>query len=68
MIDEAVKLGTELDGDSLIIYVLMLGQLGIIIFLLKSYAKELHENSKHLSAISEQLRSLIQAAIGRRND
>ena len=66
---EAIKLGQKLDGDSLIIYVLLIGLLGVIFYLLRVYGKETHENSKHLAAISEQLRALVQAAIiGNKND
>lgn len=69
MVDEAVKLGNRLDGDSLIIYILCLGLLGVIFYLIRGGITELHENSIHLAAISEQLRALVQAAItGRKND
>ena len=69
MVTEAIKVGSKLDGDSLIIYILCLGLLGVIFYMLKSFSKEIHENSKHLAGISEQLRALVQAAIsGKKND
>ena len=63
MITEAIKVGSKLDGDSLIIYVLCIGLLGVIFYMLKTFSKEIHENSKNLATISEQLRLLVQAAI-----
>jgi hypothetical protein len=68
MIDEAVKLGNKLDGDSLIIYILMLCLVGIIIFLLKIGKNELYEISKSTATNSEQLRTLVQAALSRGRD
>ena len=72
MIDEAVKLGGKLDGDSIIIYVLLLGLLSIIFLLLRQDAqktKALNETAKHLAGISEQLRTLVSAALtSRRKD
>jgi len=70
MVDEAVKLGSRLHGNDLIIYVLCLGLLGVIFYLLKTMRagiNEINENSKLLAGISEQLRILVQSAMGRKD-
>ncbi len=63
---EAIQAGSRLSGSDLILYLLMLCQTGIIVYLLRinnNLGREIHENSKLLSAIMEQIRSLVHRAL-----